>query len=160
MDKPEIVTRVQWGAREPDYRVAIHGSNGIFIHHSAGPRVKRPNVREQVRGIQRFHMDDRGWSDIAYNFLVADDGRIFEGRGWGVVGAATYNWNSHSHSFCYLGMGDEPITYAARDAFRWLKAEHKRRYGRSYCKGHRDVRATACPGPWLYNWAVKNRMAA
>lgn len=121
--------------------------------------MKRPLVREQVRGIQRFHMDDRGWSDIAYNFLVAEDGRIFEGRGWGWVGAATYNWNSHSHSFCYLGMGDGPISEEARKSFRWLRAEHARRYGRSYCKGHRDVRATACPGDWLYRWAIKDKMA-
>ena len=33
-----------------------------------------------MKGIQNYHMDSRGWSDIGYNFLVGEDGRIYEVR--------------------------------------------------------------------------------
>ena len=35
----------------------------------------------RVRGTQNYHMDSLGWSDIGYNYLIGDDGRIYEGRG-------------------------------------------------------------------------------
>jgi peptidoglycan recognition protein len=29
----------------------------------------------------------QGWSDIGYNFIVGEDGNVYEGRGWTKVGA-------------------------------------------------------------------------
>lgn len=37
--------------------------------------------------LQNYHMDSNGWWDIGYNFLIGGDGNVYEGRGWGVVGA-------------------------------------------------------------------------
>jgi peptidoglycan recognition protein len=36
------------------------------------------------------------WGDIGYNFLVGEDGNVYEGRGWTQVGAQTLNSNSKS----------------------------------------------------------------
>lgn len=36
------------------------------------------------------------WADIGYNFLVGEDGNVYEGRGWTQVGAQTLNYNSKS----------------------------------------------------------------
>jgi len=44
-----------------------------------------------------------GWDDIGYSFLIGEDGRVYEGRGWGVVGAHTLNYNSVSYGFCVIG---------------------------------------------------------
>ena len=43
------------------------------------------------------------WSDIGYNFLIGGDGRVYEGRGWGVQGAHTYGYNSIAVGICYIG---------------------------------------------------------
>lgn len=32
--------------------------------------------------------------------MIGNDGRVYEGRGWGMVGAHTYGYNS-----CSLGLG-------------------------------------------------------
>jgi N-acetylmuramoyl-L-alanine amidase len=48
-------------------------------------------------------MDTNGWIDIGYNFLVGEDGNIYEGRGWNNVGAHATNWNSKSIGICVIG---------------------------------------------------------
>uniref|UniRef100_A0A6P7GXY5 Peptidoglycan-recognition protein SC2-like n=1 Tax=Diabrotica virgifera virgifera TaxID=50390 RepID=A0A6P7GXY5_DIAVI len=47
-----------------------------------------------VRLIQTFHIESRKWKDIAYNFVIGSDGLAYEGRGWGVIGSHTRNYNS------------------------------------------------------------------
>jgi N-acetylmuramoyl-L-alanine amidase len=37
-----------------------------------------------------------GWDDIGYNFLVGEDGNIYEGRGWTQTGAHCIGYNSKS----------------------------------------------------------------
>lgn len=99
-------------------------------------------------------MDSRGWADIAYSFLIGDDGTIFEGRGFGVVGGHTAGDNSTSHALCLLGnfQGRRP-TAAALDSLVWL-AKHGRDRGFwiPTLGGHRDApgASTACPGNHLY----------
>jgi peptidoglycan hydrolase-like protein with peptidoglycan-binding domain len=83
-------------------------------------------------------------------FLYDSYGTIFEGRGWGVVGAHTLNYNSQGHGFAFLGDGDHELTPEALESLRWLVAESDRRYGTKPIRGHRDVFATHCPGDWIY----------
>ena len=39
-------------------------------------------------------MDDQGWNDIGYSFLIGGDGLMYEGRGWNIQGAHTLNYNT------------------------------------------------------------------
>ena len=48
-------------------------------------------------------MDSRGWSDIGYNFLIGEDGRIYEGRGFYRMGAHCSNWNGNTLGFSIMG---------------------------------------------------------
>jgi len=48
-------------------------------------------------------MDDRGWWDIGYNFLIGEDGNAYEGRGWDYVGAHAPGYNTQSIGICILG---------------------------------------------------------
>jgi len=44
-----------------------------------------------------------GWADIAYNFLIGEDGRVYEGRGWKVHGAHTLGYNDSSVGISFIG---------------------------------------------------------
>lgn len=126
----KIIKRSEWGAK--------HGNGNdvtsklpwgeVVIHTEAG--AQRSPASETVekgwiRNIEAFHAGpSRGWNGIAYSFLVAPSGRIFEGRGWGRSGAHTENRNSTAAGVCFLGHGDKwPATDAQWAAASWLIAE-------------------------------------
>jgi hypothetical protein len=158
--KPQVVTRAGWGARAPAFRSTFPtAGDGVFIHYTSSSADRVDNhalCAARVKNVQAFHMGpSRGWSDIAYSFLVCQHGVIFEGRGWGVQGAHTQGYNASSHAFCFLG-GDtamRDVTDEARLAFAWLIAEAQRRYPQSdRVRGHGDVNSTSCPGAELHAW--------
>lgn len=150
-----IVTRDEWGARAPKYRHYIDTPSAeLWLHHTAGALDAGGNGVwwDDMRGIQRFHMDGRGWADIAYSFLVAD-GRVWEGRGVGVQGGHTRGRNSVSHAVCVVGHYDhmEP-TERDIDAVVELVAHGRERGWWGELTGpHRDApgAATSCCGSHL-----------
>ncbi len=87
--RPAVVTRTGWGCPDgqssrvtPAYRYATH----MVIHHTAGNGSLRSGEEtwaDRVRAIWSFHTYTRGWGDIGYNFLIAPDGIIYEGRAGG-----------------------------------------------------------------------------
>lgn len=148
----EFVTRAGWGARSPRNWQRLTPSYGTTIHWN-GPRLgpySPTSSAGKVRAIQRFHLDERGWSDIAYSYLVDRYGVIFEGRGLNRRTAAngTNRGNGSAYAICYLGGEGDGFTQegsrAIHDLVTWL-----RRYGRAggAVNGHGGWKATACPGP-------------
>lgn len=146
----DIVTRAQWGAKSPTNRIATTwGRRTEFVvHHSEGPPTAT------VRSIQDFHMGrSRGWSDIAYNFLVRDDGTIYEGRGWLTVGAHATGHNTSGIGVCYIGY-DAP-TDKAKASIRALYTYACAQAGHQLlAKGHGQLsqNSTDCPGSVLLAW--------
>ncbi|WP_246178596.1 N-acetylmuramoyl-L-alanine amidase [Actinomadura decatromicini] len=151
----DIISRAEWGARAPRARSTVTWAerSEFVVHYSEGPTT------QSVRSIQDFHMDDRNWADIGYNFLVDVDGRVYEGRGWLVVGAHAPGHNTSGIGVCMIGR-DGDATPAAKRSIRAVYDEAVRRAGRSLRKlGHRDVYSTNCPGDQLYAW-VRDGMPA
>jgi len=148
------LTRAEWVARPPTSPFAHMPSlptPRLWIHHSGDDR----QGAAAVRGHQQYHQNTRDWKDIAYNFLVDDDGIIYEGRGAGIAGGATEGDNSKSHAICLLGnFENRPVTSRAWQATVDL-ARHGRDRGwwKPTCGGHRDAPGaqTSCPGRLLYN---------
>jgi N-acetylmuramoyl-L-alanine amidase len=48
-------------------------------------------------------MDANKWNDIGYNFLVGEDGNVYEGHGWDSVGAHALSYNPKSIGICFIG---------------------------------------------------------
>jgi hypothetical protein len=156
-----LVTRQQWGARSPRSVVPLPRSaiDTTVFHYSgadADEQANHANCAGRVRGIQRYHMDTRGWLDIAYSFLVCVHGYVFAGRGFDVRTAATGPANGHSLAVCFLGndsAGRADVTTAAQQAHVEIARAVNQRYGRVMrYAGHRDFMATACPGDELYRY--------
>lgn len=80
---PPIVTRAQWGADESrraadsefDFDSVV---TKLVVHHTVTPNSASSDAAV-VRGIFNYHTAIGYW-DIAYNFLIGRDGRLYEGR--------------------------------------------------------------------------------
>ena len=76
-----------------------------IIHHG-GTRsycTNQNSCAAIVRAYQNHHMDTNGWDDIGFNFVVGEDGNVYEGRGWGAVGEHAVPYNSQSIGICIIG---------------------------------------------------------
>ncbi|XP_030400189.1 peptidoglycan recognition protein 1 [Gopherus evgoodei] len=153
---PTIVSRRQWGARPPRSRVPLRTPVPyVIIHHTTGNRcTSQASCSREVKGIQNYHMNTQRWSDIGYNFLIGEDGRVYEGRGWKTMGAHAKKWNHKSLGFSFLGNFSNRIPSAA--ALNAAKSLIQCAISRGFLKrsytvtGHRNVNPTSCPGNALY----------
>src|SRR5690606_31099732 len=103
-----IRTRDVWGARAPLSTSYASTVKLAVVHHSDSGNSYGPgDVPGILRSIQAFHMDGRGWSDIAYNFVVDKFGTVWEGRGGGidrpVIGAHAMGFNTGSVGVMVIG---------------------------------------------------------
>uniref|UniRef100_A0A8C8VQ34 Peptidoglycan-recognition protein n=1 Tax=Pelusios castaneus TaxID=367368 RepID=A0A8C8VQ34_9SAUR len=150
---PTIVSRSQWGARSPKSRTPLKTPVPlVIIHHTEGNLCSSlASCSKEVKGIQNYHLDKRGWADIGYNFLIGEDGRVYEGRGWRTMGSHARKVNRISLGFSFLG-NRAPNAAALNAAKKLIQCAISRGYlSRSYTlKGHRNVMPTSCPGNALY----------
>jgi hypothetical protein len=82
---PDIVTRAEWGADESlkstsgGCRRTFYKPQQMFVHHTAGSNFDE-DPYATMRAIYWYHTVRQGWCDLGYNFVIAHDGTIFEGR--------------------------------------------------------------------------------
>lgn len=148
----KFLSRKQWNARPPKTGIkAIGKVSEIFIHHSV--TVPTADPANDVQWIQKYHMDSRNYTDIAYTLLVHPDGTILEGRTAGeqaAQGAHTLGHNSTAIGICAIG------NYENIEATDQLVAALNEAIGYAQAKGwttakpkirpHKAVSKTACCG--------------
>ena len=82
-----IVTREQAGlaaAHADAPLMDVRSLIGLALHHSAGPNDYSSSVANRnvyMQNLQRYSVQEKGLSDIAYNWVVLADGVVMEGRG-------------------------------------------------------------------------------
>lgn len=122
--------------------------NRIFLHCSATPEGRDVSVDT----IRRWHVEQRGFSDIGYHWIVSRDGTVHAGRPESQAGAHAKGHNAHSIGICYIGGTDEDgepkdtRTVQQLESVDRLIAEIRARYGHHVeVWGHNEVSAKACP---------------
>jgi hypothetical protein len=162
-EAPPIVTRAQWGARNPVATPSTTTPTHLIVHHTADNPPASGDFAAWVRAIQAFHINGNGWNDIGYNFLLGPDGVIFEGRGDGILGAHFSGVNTGTAGAAILGNYNNAAAPEAafRSLYRLLAWQASQwaidpsaqaRHGASglnlwTISGHRDGPSpTDCPG--------------
>ena len=128
-----------------------------IILHCADTRPEwmagRP-IAEKVAEIRRRHVQQRGWRDIGYHWVVDRDGAVAPGRPETEIGAHVEGHNRGTIGICLLGgycakADDEferNFTPAQAAAAKRLIGEIKGRTMIRKVSGHNDHAAKACPG--------------
>lgn len=101
-----IVERINWVAQppiEPPVFMQLPAKLVIISHTATEHAFTQAGNVLLVRNIQVFHVESRKWNDIAYNYLIGCDGKTYEGRGWGAIGAHTKGYNNTSVGISFIG---------------------------------------------------------
>ncbi len=177
--RPESVPQAEWraGLRPPASPPSATQVRFIIVHHEAGSNTAT-NFTQTVRNIYLLHTQTNGWNDIGYNFVIAQNGTIFDGRdgqgrldGDNVLGAHFCGKNGNTMGICLLGnyqTSVEPTSQALASLARLISwkmvkegldnpmARGIHAQGTpdqstiNVISGHRDGCATDCPGDNVY----------
>ncbi len=110
-EKPIVIPASTWrsGLTPPKELPVKTTTKHVIVHHAAGSNTNT-NYTDVVRNVYTFHTQTNGWNDVGYNFLIAQDGTIYEGRdgqnimdGDNVLGAHFCSQNSGTMGICLLG---------------------------------------------------------
>ncbi|HEX7133182.1 MAG TPA: N-acetylmuramoyl-L-alanine amidase [Iamia sp.] len=127
----------------------LPATDGAFLHHSDGkPRNGPQALRDlEVVGQNRFG------AGISYTFAVSPDGTIWEGHSIDREGSHTFAHNKKGRAIVLIGNYESATpTAAARESVSQLLAHGvgKGWWNSTRLRGHKDVRATGCPGEVAY----------
>ena len=165
---PVFVERADWGARSPTQPGVPHVPNKITIHHTWVPTIAQHRGAATIAGIQNYHMDTNGWSDIGYHYLIGPDGTIFKGRDDKTIGSHAPP-NTGNIGICLIGdfdAGRDVLGGVQREALMRLLAYLSVKYSlppndaavkRIY--GHHDFSTKTCPGTTVYDDLPNIRVA-
>ncbi|KAB0382417.1 hypothetical protein FD755_004334 [Muntiacus reevesi] len=152
-----IVSRQEWKALASRCSQRLRQPvRYVVVSHTAGNVCGTPaSCQQQARNVQYYHAQQLGWCDVGYNFLIGEDGLVYEGRGWNTVGAHSgATWNPISIGISFMGnyMDRVPPARALSAAQSLLACGAAQGYltPNYEVKGHRDVQQTLSPGNQLY----------
>ena len=127
----------------------------MTVHHTAALLDANRKAPVRAREHQGLHMDDWGWLDLAYHFLVDANGNVYEGRPVTAVGDTGTNYDPTGHFLvCAEGDFNNQAVPAAQvaavaDVLAWAAVHFG--VDPATIRGHRDwAAATSCPGDNFY----------
>ncbi len=108
--RPSYVNRKGWKCPQAENVSGRTLTNvtHLVLHHSAGNTTSN-DFAAVVRSYWDWHVNNNGWADIGYNWLVDRNGVIYKGRAWksssqeNVLGAHNSSKNGGTLGICYIG---------------------------------------------------------
>ncbi len=156
-DKLRVYSRTSWSARAPRPNIEAMGQvDKITVHHSGGDNIwssSASDTAEEIRKIQRYHQNDKGWADIGYHYVIDRSGAIWQGRKLRYQGAhARGAANEGNVGIVLLGnYMHQRVTSAQRDSLETLIETLCEHFtipaSRVYTHGEILDGKTDCPGP-------------
>ena len=154
-----LYSRSEWLGKGHTAPTLKRAQTEIYIHHPGSPgtigRESHSATVSRLRGYHRMHTVSNGWSDIAYNYAVSQNGDVYSLRGrdrqCGGNGGTTTNRRGQA-ILVLVGNNEQP-TQDAIEGVRWAIAHIQEKHpGAKKILGHRDSfeASTACPGSILH----------
>ena len=114
----------------------------------------------KVAEIKRWHVQDNGWSDIGYHYLIDRDGTVatgrpierdgahVQGRNAGTIGISLFGGHGSAETDDF----SENFTPDQDRALAGLIDKLRAKYGNLALSGHNQYAAKACPGFNVPSW--------
>lgn len=157
-----VLARGVWGASPVRANVnRMRTVSRITVHHTAGPAfwdASRSGAAREIKNIQSYHQNERGWADIGYHYIIDRSGTVWQGRRLCYQGAHTNGaLNEGNIGIALLGnFCTQKPTRAQVESLAALTEKLCEAFRLSprdvYTHGElaaRVNRSTSCPGPHL-----------
>ena len=119
----------------------------IIIHCS----YTKPDMNWDAPEIRKIHVDENGWDDIGYHYIIKRNGVVDQGRPHNAVGAHCRGQNQTSIGICLIG----GMTSGGASAFNFTSnqlhtldlklMELKKEYPSATIHGHNEFSSKDCP---------------
>jgi N-acetylmuramoyl-L-alanine amidase len=139
--------------------------NEIILHCTATRPEWMDGKRtsEKVTEVRHWHVEDHGWKDIGYHFLIDRDGTVAKGRPIEQVGAHTMNHNVGTIGISLFGGYGSAANDKFADYFTPQQDAALQKliglltaiYKIAKVSGHNQYAAKACPGFYVPGWFGK-----
>ena len=136
--------------------------NEIIVHCTATRASwwSSRSLGQKIAEVRKWHVNERGWSDIGYHFLIDRNGKVGAGRPLHKVGAHVVGHNSGTIGISLFGGYEaaasdnfmENFTSAQDAALRQLIQDLRSRFSINRITGHNQYANKACPGFSVGAW--------
>lgn len=119
----------------------------IVWHCTATPVTMKVNMAL----IRKWHVDENGWSDVGYHYLIRRDGTLETGRSLEKPGAHASGYNKESIGVAFeggtdkFGKSESNFSRAQYECAFALKDDLDARYNNPEHKGHNEISSKECP---------------
>ena len=130
----------------------------LVVHCSA----TKPSMDIGHREIKRWHVDDNGWRDVGYHYIIRRNGEVELGRSNRDTGAHAAGYNHKSISLCMVGgMAEDNSAENNFTAQQWtalldLVKQLKSNYPDADVIGHNEISEKECPSFDVQKWKEDN----
>ena len=132
------------------YPTAARRVDEVVVHHTWRPTADDYNGEGTIRGVRRYHMDERGWSDNGYHWMLGPNGDVWRCRPMIRSGAHVSGRNAHTVGVSFIANfdSDDPAAYDGMDAGYRVVAALLKRFdlGVENIRFHREFANKTCPG--------------
>ncbi|KAJ8733171.1 hypothetical protein PYW08_001469 [Mythimna loreyi] len=150
-----VIPITEWGG-SPLLRQEPLGNpvNVAVIQHTVVPEcISDEECLKAANGIRKYHMQDRGFTDIGQSFLIGGNGRVYEGAGWHTVGAHTLGYNRRAVGISFIGdfrtKMPSPLALKALKSLLACGVTNKYLAEDYYLVAHSQLSKTDSPGEML-----------
>ena len=148
---PAIVSAEAWGSTPqafPDEY--LHEPRIVLLHHAGELWRAGTDPAVKLKNLQTWGMREKGWHDVPYHFLIAPDGRIYEGRALRYRPDTNTEFDPAGYVNVQLwgNFEEQRVSREQLDAVVALTAHLADRLDMptDQLVAHEDVAQTACPG--------------
>ena len=130
----------------------------LVVHCSA----TKPSMDIGLREIKRWHVNDNGWRDVGYHYIIRRNGEVELGRSNRDTGAHAAGYNHKSISLCMVGgMAEDNSAENNFTAQQWtalldLVKQIKVDYPEADVIGHNEISEKECPSFDVQKWKEEN----
>ena len=134
-------------------------STDYIVIHCAATKASMDIGLTEIR---KWHVQDNGWRDVGYHYIIRRNGEVELGRSIRDTGAHAAGYNHKSVSVCMVGgMAEDNFAEANFTAQQWtalldLVKQLKAEYSDADVIAHNEISQKECPSFDVQKWKEDN----